>query len=359
MKIQSSYEIQYSAGHFNHAASIANISDSLQLVSFYSGDAECHNSQRVVILLLENQAIIDSLELEPLTGNPIIIYNESLSAPQIIYSKFENLTAPRPKWWQYCSLWQREISIINESGKNKLELKNQKQILVKENDIDTNGIGYVAKSNPIYHQNNGWFLPLYREQPDNFYCVILHSFNAKTWNYFNTIKSKNAIIQPSCWFNNTNLELQKTANAFTPELDENIKIKLLARNYNPAVINKRRKYYAFYSESNDSGKTWSEPVETNDYLNYNNCIATLQIPEFKHPFIVWNDDPIGRKNLTLSYNNTKLIVLDNYGSYPCVTYSNDKLHVIYTAMPNLYKMPGSKMLIKHKQYDLEYLKSVK
>ena len=329
------HDSQYSVLSFNHSASVIAIDDQQSLITFYTGQRECHISQHVVLLHDDGGKVSLIAELDEYTGNPII-FKKPDGSYSLIYSEFANTRVfPIYHWWQYCTIWQQDILNLNKSGKVKLSPK--RQIIVKdpigiEDELEP-GIGYVPRCNLLSYQGE-LLLPLYREH-SKAYGVVLASVDGNDWEWRGNIGDGNiAAIQPTIW-------------------ESENKLKCLMRNFDVRGNGHRN---ALYSESVDNGETWSRP-KASSFLNYNNSVFTLEYN--KIPFVIWNFDPSGRENLTLSATinnkNIKLATIDGYGSYPNACIQGNYLNVVYTGKSNPYKIPNSRYVIKHKRYHLPTL----
>jgi hypothetical protein len=269
------------------------------------------------------------------TGNPILI--ETKAGTRLIYSKFENLTPNRIEWWQYCSLWSRSLDIIwLKGGLPQIQLGLPHQILVDEPGDEPNppeGLGYLARCHPIW-TSDGYLLPLYREHAPHFHGVILHSKNGVDWEYRGSIgKGEAPSIQPTIWYDR-----------------ESNTHRALLRNFA-----RSGKLMAYYSESSDEGATWSK-LQHSKFYNANNSILALKGSK-DQTLVVWNNDPTGRNNISLSaFDNEKprlISKLDGYGSYPSACIDNGQLKIAYTVKANPLKTPGVRTAIKVKTYNLE------
>jgi len=325
-------EYAYAPDRFSHAAAACVFGGGV-LTAMYSGQQECHGSQKVYIYLSGNGGIKGPIPLEPLTGNPILFTNKGIA--NIIYSKFEEFPTQRAHWWQHCSLWQRQI----ESHNGILKLSEPRQLIVDEDESNpAPGKGYLPRCNPIYVEGTDsstgtWYLPLYREQEPHFYGVIMKSTDGVTWEHFGNIgKDEVRCIQPTIWSDDGYLHA-------------------LLRNFN---FGARKQRYAYYSKVPLSGGDWSIPLETGNMYNANNSLVVVNEKHTKEPLFVWNNDPRGRHDISLGVMSpTRVIVrLDNYGSYPAVCTDWDDLHVLYTAKANPLKHPGKATIIKHKIYNM-------
>lgn len=290
------------------------------MVAFYSGNAECDRSQQVWIFYNdENNKSYEPVKLENLTGNPVFLTHNNTT--KIIYSKFEQLVPKRVEWWQHCSLWVRNVDIQNGA----IRVGNPTPLSTKKGPLET---GFLPRCNPI-KTIDGYLLPLYRERgPYDFYGAIFHSTDAVTWTLRGTIGEDKSTpcIQPTLW-------------------SRDGEIHALLRNFS-----RDGRRQALYSKSKDNGKTW-EKLTDSVFSNANNSI--LAIDHKDQVLIVWNNDPIGRNNITLGTLEGKTVTkLDYYGSYPAACIDNGKLHITWTAQANRLKFPYAKSVIKHVEYNL-------
>jgi len=325
----------YAPSKFNHASAIAPLRGGT-IVAFYSGIAECHDSQRVWLFYNDRGGkTYDPIHLEGLTGNPVFLPWHG--RVKIIYSKFEKLVDRRVEWWQHCSLWEREVDFDPKTG----EIKTSEPQPLNS----PLGEGYLPRCNPIV-SSDGYLLPLYREEkPYNFYGTILHSYDGISWAHQGDIGVPDPdsadkpgeptpvpCIQPTLW-------------------QSGDVTHSLLRNFT-----RYGKRYALHSTSKDNGKTWSKPTNSAFY-NANNSILAIECPDKdrrkKQVLVVWNDDISGRNNITLgTIDGLTIARLDRYGSYPAACVDGDKLHITWTAMANKLKFPYAKSVIKHVEYDL-------
>lgn len=341
-------ERQYAPDYFQHCSTISSgPPGSGTFVAYYTGKAECHQSQHVEIHWFdENGTEARPVALEELTGNPILV--ETLEGTRLIYSKFENTPVIRGKWWQYCSLWAITLDIkwdynLGISLPNpKIIIGDPKQIIVDEpndNAYETEppeGLGYLARCHPIW-VSDGYLLPLYCEHSPNFHGTILWSKDGLNWEYRGSIgKEEQACIQPTIWYDK-----------------ENKKLRALLRNFSRSRV-KTDPPMAFYSESEDNGYTWSS-LKSSNYYNANNSLVVLNVRDT--PLVVWNNDPAGRNDISLGGFNLdrplRIAKLDGYGSYPSISHDNKKLKIAYTTHANPLKAPKARTVIKVKEYDLE------
>lgn len=333
-------ERQIAPDYFQHCSTIsAGPPGSGLFVAYYTGSAECHDSQHVEIQWFDEDGTASEVkQLESLTGNPILV--QTLSDAYIIYSKFENKVRNRIEWWQHCSLWAAKLDVWWGASSPEISVGVPKQIFVDEpgDGLPPKGLGYLPRCNPIWvvaEDKLLYLLPVYREHSPNFHGVILQSEDGYNWSYRGSIgKLEKPSIQPTIWHD-----------------AKNNKICALLRNFS-----RNLGQYAYYSESYDFGKTWTK-LKPSKYYNANNSILAISNHAKEKPLIIWNNDPTGRDKLSVGLfdeqNPTTVIQLDNYGSYPAACIQNDRLLVSYTTRANPLKAPNAKYVIKIKEYDLK------
>lgn len=329
-------ERQYSPSYFQHCVTIANncsnskntIANTQQgtFIAYYTGKAECHVSQHVEIQFIhKNGKEAKPLKLGNFTGNPILFNTDE--GVRIIYSKFEDPTGFRAKWWQSCSLWTAWVS-CGIDHENEVIMGKPKQIKINQD-----GLGYLVRCHPI-KLNGEYLVPIYREQEPYFHGAIMSSTDGLNWKHKGDIgKGEYKCIQPTIWYD--------------PQHD---KLRSLLRNFNRMTD----KPFAYYSESSDQGKTWT-PLTHSPYYNANNSIVVINPNNI--PLVIWNHDPRGRNNIclgTFSLDKPKIIAkLDGYGGYPSVDINGDTLSIAYTAIPNSLVTSKSKTVIKVKNFNLK------
>jgi hypothetical protein len=333
-------ENAYYLDRFNHAAAICGHAGGV-LIAFYTGLAECHDSQRVCIFWQHPNGDTSSkaLELEPFTGNPVL-FNWGTST-YIIYSKFEAFPSNRGEWWQYCSLWQRQVRFVN--GYVGLEVGEPTRIIVSDaEDGPPIGLGFLARCNPI-KVGDELILPLYREHQKCYGAIIKGSGDPLKWAMVSgTLGSGNPpAIQPTLWHRDGT-------------------IYGLLRNFTFHGLGRR----ALQTQSTDGGQTWTPLSPRQEFFNANNSLILLDIGEDYAPAVVWNNDPAGRRNLVLgTFKGDVLYPLDYHGSYPAYTIQGDKVHILYSfrepeGQPRMdLRFPGQYMVIKHKTFSLKHLRA--
>lgn len=307
-----------SAGKLNHASTIHTFGHDA-IIAWYAGDAECHPSQRVYITLFKDGNYHFQLSLEELTGNPVLIPVTTTRA-MLLYSRFEQFPSKRVEWWQYCSLWYRFIDY--KSG--TLSISDKKKF--KINVPFGNGysqiempLGYLGRCNSIRYKDE-ILLPLYKERGHMTGLIVAGkvTHDKVEWTLRGEIAGKNQCLQPTLW------SADNTIHAFL-------------RNYLPFVTSKPM---VLHSQSEDGGHSWSKPELHSDYFNCNNSIVAVRDDLF-----IWNNDPAGRKNLSIG-NNQKHLLLDDYGAYPAFSVDdNGRIHVTYSGRERAI------LVIKHKIVD--------
>jgi len=317
----------YAPERFQHCPTLAAL-DGNTLVAFYAGTRECSQDQKVKIFY-NSRKNPHIHELEENTGNPILLTVDDYKAV-IIYSEFTKTTGNPGAMWQYCKTWVREIKVVYD---DLIEIGGRRPLIVTESfdDNPPEEIGYLARCHPIAFED-GWLLPLYREHRPRFHGVVMFSKDGLNWEYRGTIGRGTSCIQPTIWL-------------------ENGKVCALMRNFA-----RNRDQTAYYSESDDGGRTWSD-LEGSQFPNYNNSILAINCPngDKETQLFIWNDDPTGRNNISLGTADRKLVLLDGYGSYPAACILDDQLHVAYMGISNQMKTPHAKSVIKHKAYSLPAL----
>lgn len=324
-------ERQFAPNRFQHCSTISKGPPGAgTFLAYYTGDAEMHKTQHVRIHWFSDEGReADPVDLGDYTGNPVLL--ETIQGTRLIYSKFETLVPNRIEWWQHCSLWNSSLDVQWINGKPNIIVGAPKQIIIDEpsGDKPPVGLGFLPRCNPIWSPSGGYLLPLYREHAPNFHGTIAFSKNGIDWEYRGTIGRGVRCIQPTIFYQDGKL------------------IALLRK------FSRGAEPFAYYSESMDDGKTWSEVIQS-PYLNANNSILAVS-SETK--LIVWNNDPMGRTKISLgtfSLDKPRLITqLDGYGSYPSACVDRDTLHITYTAQPNYLQTPGVKTVVKWKQYNLK------
>lgn len=321
----------FAPSRFNHCSAIASHKEGTML-AFYSGPAECDPQQKVYIFFTDKTGKThDPIYIEENTGNPVFLTHRV--GLRLIYSKFEKFMPDRRvAQWQHCSLWIRDLYFDEKSN----EIKISEPQPLDWNELDDEGnltdmTGYLPRCNPITCAT-GYLLPLYRERQPHYHGVILHSEDGMKWTLQGKIGEELRCMQPTLWY-------------------QDGKVHALLRNYN--FTGER---YAYYSTSENNGKTWSEPTKSN-FLNANNSILAIDIPNKearrKEIVIVWNDDISGRSDITLgTTKGHPLTVIDGYGSYPSACITKNKIFIAYTAKADLLQFPYARTVIKVVQYDL-------
>ena len=294
-----------------HCASICAFNGGT-LLTYYNGP-ECTNQQAVNLEYWRDDKLIDHKRLLNKTGNPVLIPMNQQKAC-LIFSYFHDTDGKnRPvnpvQRWMFCSNWKTIVSLKD----NKLQF-----LPIDQFETDT-FTGYLVRCAPI-QINKTWLLPVYREH--NCYGQIFASSDGYKWSPRGRIGDNinqqsgrfgsGVLIQPTIWYD--------------------AKLKSLSRD----VTNKMR---AWYSESEDMGWTWSQPIQT-DIWNDNNSVVVVHKANTVRPHIIWNNGP-GRGTLMLgALEGLKAIpllqlnVLDGEvqrAAYPNYCFDDKKrLHIVFT-----------------------------
>lgn len=279
------------ASPFNHC-SVACPCDTGTLIAWYSGIGECHDSQSVHLIFINQNQHSAVLRIGDKTGNPILW--RSGDDILLLWSKFEdneNIVKPIDRW-KYCSLWVQKVIITDKP-----------ELIGEPERISNSNKNLLARCPPVVY-NGMTLLPLYDEIVGS--CVILNGSDFNELSRFGE-----GMIQPTLWVRND-------------------KLHALSRNFRVDRI------HAQYVQSVD-GKSWSSPIDTNIYNNNSSiCVANWN----KVDAAVWNNTQSAyRRNLSLGFLNrdyeclsaTMIYILNpHYGSYPCCVVHNNKLHVTFT-----------------------------
>jgi len=306
--VNGSFDV--AASQFNHCSSVCPFNDGV-MITWYSGFGECLDDQSVHCIFIDKYGMSGILRLGDKTGNPIAWeYN---GRTFLLWSYFEDtgdITNPVNRW-KYCSLWIQEYCVeLSNSVNNKYDIR----LLGKPKLLSGPEEGLLARCNPIIVDDEV-MLPLYHEAER--YGVIMKG-KGTSFKTIGKIQSKNDdsnIIQPTLW-------------------ESDGIIHSLSRDFNPrATLNKAR-----YSFSEDGGVTWSDPSATTLH-NRNNSIHVVKYEG--EDYVLWNDSPHGRDNLTLGILPSNLVepqtqiepimIVDKvYGSYPSIATHGDDLCFSYT-----------------------------
>tara|TARA_R100001244_G_scaffold25113_4_gene25618 strand:- start:74674 stop:75747 length:1074 start_codon:yes stop_codon:yes gene_type:complete len=342
-------EYTYAPYRFQHASAVCALKEPAKnhgsqksgaLVAFYAGLSECHESQHVCLAF--NGEVFH--ELEPYTGNPVL-FSTSETEAVLIYSKFEDLPANRIRWWQYCSLWARKISTLDDGV---LCVSDPEQIIVEMEDLPT-GKGLLTRCHPVKTEIPGfteekWCLPVYREHDPTHHGALLISDDGFKWETHSLIGHDSTSnrglpirsIQPTFW-------------------KQNGELHALLRNFNYSSKGPR---LAYHSRLDADGK-WKPLVESTLY-NANNSLVVL--PHNDRSFVLWNHDPKGRNNLFLGVLNTHgtgvpnggvIAKVSDYGHYPSMAVIEGKLHILFTTSIAHVDSFTAKSCIKHRIFDLD------
>ena len=294
---------------YGHCATICPHKQGV-LVAYYSGP-ECTDEQRIHIKYFEKGETKTENVLPKKTGNCVLIPTQPQKAT-LIFSYFtdtDGINKPRSpiERWIYCSNWKVLVGSTEEG--------------IRFNNCEILGIepvtGLLTRCSPIQIKEK-WLLPLYREH--NCYGQIIQSSDGWRWQSQGIIGGDRIeksgrfgtgiLIQPTIW------EDGKTCYSLSRDITKN-----------------RR---AWYSQSDDFGKTWSEP-QTTQLWNSNNSLVAIQDKTAK-PLLVWNHG-VSRSILLLgrwdpNKLNARPFVKLNQGmasSYPnyCWDYKRN-LHIVHS-----------------------------
>jgi hypothetical protein len=275
------------------------------LLAYYTGP-ECSDKQAVNVEFWRGEHLIDHIKFPQKTGNSILIPTSHTKAT-LIFSYFEDtdgLTTPKVAVdrWQYCSNWKTRISMHNHITATPFERLETKL-----------PVGSLVRCAPL-HLEKTWYLPMYREY--NVCGEIMTSTNTYNWKTIGQLGAQQelngrfgagVLIQPTLWFNGKI-------------------ICSLSRD-----VSRRRR--AWYSESDNYGVTWSEPVSTN-ITNDNNSLVAIN-DNSATPLLIWNFGA-GRKTLVIGrytdHDATVIVKLNNgIASYPNYCFDGAGcLHVVHT-----------------------------
>jgi len=350
LDVNGSFDV--AASQFNHCSSVCPFNDGV-MITWYSGFGECLDDQSVHCIFIDKYGMSGILRLGDKTGNPITWKHDGKTF--LLWSYFEDtgdISNPVNRW-KYCSLWIQEycVELSNSANKYNIKLLNKPKLLSGPEE------GLLARCNPIIVDDEV-ILPLYHETER--YGVIMKG-KGTSFKTIGKIQSQNDdsnTIQPTLW-------------------ESDGIIHSLSRDFDPhAALNKAK-----YSLSEDSGVTWSDPIPTTIH-NRNNSIHVVKYGD--DDFVLWNDSPHGRDNLTLGIlryssqepkiNIEPIMVVDRvYGSYPsiathdgdlCFSYTTDRRTISYnlwskeyverqkestTGRRNFFRRPARRRFAKNSQ----------
>jgi len=311
--------LDVAVSQFNHCSSVCTFNDGV-MITWYSGFGECLDDQSVHCIFIDKYGMSGILRLGDKTGNPITWKHNGKTF--LLWSYFEDtgdISNPVNRW-KYCSLWIQEYCVeLSSSVNNKYNIR----LLDKPELLSGPKEGLLARCNPIVIDDEV-ILPLYHETER--YGVIMKGKGTsfKTTGKIQSSLCDNkydaSLIQPTLW-------------------ERDGVIHSLSRDFSPhAALNKAK-----YSYSEDSGETWSDPLPTAIH-NRNNSIHVVKYGS--EDYVLWNDSPHGRDNLTLgilsggfdqqcnTYSGLEIepiMVVDRvYGSYPSIATHGDDLCFSYT-----------------------------
>lgn len=293
------------ADEYNHCASICPHKNGV-LIAWYSGKHEASTEQQVRVVYWENGTYSEQFSVGMRTGNPVI-WAVTKKRACLLYSYFERLTNRVVSRWKYCSNW-----IVPVEYK-----PNRKTVWASyvHNQLELNPtIGCLGRCQPI-KVGKEWLLPLYREHDP---CgVIMASKNGWEWEERGVIGQSDHVaktrfgsgllMQPTLW-------------------SDGSRLFALCRN----IARTKR---AYFSQSLDMGKTWSEAVLTS-IPNTNNSLVAIH-DGTENPWLIWNAGY--RRSLLLlgkiDGTDAKRFYRLNgpRGAYPNYCFDNDdNIHMIHT-----------------------------
>lgn len=273
---------------FNHCSSLCAIDNTI-LLAWYGGTGECRDDQSVYLLTIENHtSMSEMVRIGDKTGNPVV-WPLSDSRAMLLYSKFEDIgpitrLADR---WKYCSVWLQQLRIDNGIT-----------LLGSPHKLAGPDLHLLGRCNPITHRGQT-LLPLYDEYNRT---GVIYRGSGFDFDMIGVIGTN--MIQPTLW-------------------EQDGKVCSLSRNFG----NKFK--MSQYSESEDGGVTWTEPIHT-AIPNVNNSLHVVKWRDRK--IILWNaTHGLNRQMMTLGEINdgeklsaTKVKTLSTkYGAYPSSCVSTD------------------------------------
>lgn len=302
----------------SHCATICQLNSGM-LLAYYTAQRECHSSQRVYLIFFDGRTYSKPYKIDEGTGNPVL-WNSGLDAI-LMHSKFEMGATFLIDKWKFCSNWLKKISLING------------ELIVSEEKMLDMPVGYLGRCAPIWMPrgvdlqdaskvSSELLLPIYFE--DHPFGEVLSSKDGWEWERRGRIGGDGLLMQPTLWYDGS-------------------KLCSLSRNY-------IRTGLAFYSESLDMGKTWSDPVYSK-IPNHNNSIIAIY-DETRDPLLIWNDSKKRGRLILSDHKMNEICVLNksNYGAYPNYCFDReDNLHVVFT----------DNFRIRHIIFSNDFIKSMK
>jgi len=309
----------------HHCASIAHCYAGTFL-AFYVGK-ECTDEQRVVIYFKSNHGYEAHIELPNKTGNPVI-WNQNGDI-KLLYSTFEDEDekGEKPRTpvdrWKFCNNWLCDVglgSILSDNGRPAIGYSNIRKI--------DGAFGLLGRCAPYVYKGEA-YLPLYREK--NPQCEIWKYTN-DTLEHYSTFGSvdHNWISKEGLSPGSLGIGVAIQPTVF--QKDD----KLVAYCRNTARLPAMREMFAWYTVSEDGGKTWSDLTKSG-IPNHNNSIVVSNRKD--RNYMVFNLDA-RRQKLCLFNPESKQINYLSYAvlhnrrssfSYPNYTWDeNDNLHIVHT-----------------------------
>lgn len=260
-------------------------------MAWYSGSAECRDDQSVYLLYIDENSSPAPVRLGDKTGNPVV-WQTGADTATLLWSRFEDVPVSSiVDRWKHCSLWVQQI-----------KLENGQVVLGKSQPLASKNEHLLGRCNPIWY-NGGMLLPLYNELDR--YGII---YKGDGWDFQRLGIIGKDMIQPTIW---------RTGD----------KIGSLSRNFG------NNKLYAQYSESEDGGLSWTDPVDSS-LLNNNSSVHVVDA--FDEMLVLWNNTAsttrthmtLGRLN-GLAASGIKVVGLA-HGAYPSMCFADDWLHFSFT-----------------------------
>lgn len=332
--------LQLSKHHFNHSASICHYRDH-QVVCWYYAQRECDDEQKIGVALLKNGHVVNEIEVDRMAGNGVVfVHNDKL---YLLYSRFREALKPgrRVDRWQTCILKIARLDIIGKKKWKKLILKGKPRAISRVK-------GYLPRCNPTHvveearvpgeygGDAHATIIPLYKEYTSRNGHSVMHFFidedDKEAGFTYSISKIRDPKKRPEYLeLHDEKIETQ-AKNIIQPTIwyEHGIGYQLLARNFGS------RNGHAWYS----MGAPWFKPPEKHKQIyNCNNSLAAFRDYNANRTYLLWNDHPTRRFNLTLgelkskTYEQPEVEKLTNLGkgSYPNgIVSPNGDIHVVYT-----------------------------
>lgn len=276
---------------FNHCATICPHPDGAVL-AFYTGREGTPDQSVVCLIWRESTNSYHTLfHLPEGTGNPVLWYESGRFS--LLYSRFEDYKS----WvWANCSLWMTQIL---DDQVHTYRFPARKGLLGRCPPIES-----VSSEDTL-------LLPLYHEKPAFGVIYARKGING-TWKRHGTIgRGENTVMQPTLW------SVGKSHLA-------------LCRNSSRKISGGTAK--AWFSSSR-TGRTWMDIEPSLIFNNSNNSI--LVVPHDVDSWVVWNDDPTGRRSLSMAQiwavdSTKRRLNVGEYAAYPNYCWVGRDLHLVWT-----------------------------